>query len=129
MFNIIRRYIPLIKSVITSFVCFSLDYALLYLMTEYLSLYYLISAAISFTLASTLNFYLCARWVFPSGRSGGRQYISFLIVGTVGLALNTLLMALFTDVLLIHYMISKPIAASLVFFWNYFMRRYAIFKA
>ena len=124
-----RKFLPLIKSMIASFISFALDYGLLYVLTEYLSLYYLISGAISFTLASTLNFYLCAVWVFPSGRSGGKQYISFLIVGTVGLVLNTLFMALFTDVFLIHYMISKPIAASLVFFWNYFMRRYAIFKA
>jgi len=125
----LKRYMPLIKSVATSLVCFSLDYALLYVLTEFLGLYYLLSAAISFTAANTLNFYLCARWVFPTGLSGGRQYIAFLVVGAMGLALNTGLMALFTDVFFIHYMISKIIAASLVFFWNYFMRRYAIFKA
>jgi len=124
-----RRYLPLIKSIITSMICFSLDYALLYVLTEFLGLYYLLSAAISFTVANTLNFYLCARWVFPTGLSGGKQYIAFLVVGAVGLALNTGLMALFTDVFFIYYMISKVIAASLVFFWNYFMRRYAIFKA
>ena len=125
----LRRYMPLIKSIVTSMICFSLDYALLYALTEFLGLYYLLSAAISFTLAKTLNFYLCARWVFPTGLSGGRQYIAFLIVGAIGLALNTGLMALFTDVFYIHYMISKIIASSLVFFWNYFMRRYAIFRA
>ena len=124
-----RRYLPLIKSIVTSMICFSLDYVLLYVLTEFLGLYYLLSAAISFTVANTLNFYLCARWVFPTGLSGGKQYIAFLVVGAVGLALNTGLMALFTDVFFIYYMISKVIAASLVFFWNYFMRRYAIFKA
>ena len=124
-----RRYLPLIKSIVTSMICFSLDYVLLYVLTEFLGLYYLLSAAISFTVANTLNFYLCARWVFPTGLSGGKQYIAFLVVGAVGLALNTGLMALFTDVFSIYYMISKVIAASLVFFWNYFMRRYAIFKA
>ena len=125
----LKRYLPLIKSMLTSFVCFSLDYALLYVLTEFVGFYYLFSAAISFTVANTLNFWLCARWVFPDGLSGGKQYIAFLIVGAIGLALNTGLMALFTDVFLIHYMFSKIIAASLVFFWNYFMRRYAIFRA
>ena len=124
-----KKYLPLIKSVLTSFVCFSVDYALLYGLTEFAGLYYLLSAAISFTVANTLNFWLCARWVFPTGLSGGRQYIAFLLVGAVGLALNTALMALFTDVFHIYYMISKVMAASLVFFWNYFMRRYAIFRA
>ncbi len=125
----IRRFSPLIKSIFTSFLCFSFDYALLYGLTEYCGLYYLISAAISFALANTLNFYLCARWVFPGGLSGGRRYIAFLVVGAVGLALNTALMALFTSVLAWHYMLSKIAAASLVFFWNYLMRRHAIFKA
>ena len=125
----LKRYLPLIKSMLTSFVGFSMDYALLYILTEFVGFYYLLSAAISFTAANTLNFWLCARWVFPTGLSGGKQYIAFLIVGAIGLALNTGLMALFTDVFLIHYMISKIIASSLVFFWNYFMRRYAIFRA
>lgn len=63
----LRRFSPLIKSILTSFICFLFDYALLYGLTEFCRFYYLISAAISFAVANTLNFYLCARWVFPSG--------------------------------------------------------------
>ena len=67
----IRRFSPLIKSILTSFLCFSFDYALLYALTEFCGLYYLVSAALSFAAANTLNFYLCARWV----RGGaGAQY-------------------------------------------------------
>lgn len=125
----IRRFSPLIKSILTSFLCFSFDYALLYALTEFCGLYYLVSAALSFAAANTLNFYLCARWVFHGGLSGGRQYAAFLAVGAVGLALNTALMALFTSALCWHYMLSKVASGCLVFFWNYLMRRHAIFKA
>ena len=125
----LRRFSPLIKSILTSFICFLFDYALLYGLTEFCRFYYLISAAISFAVANTLNFYLCARWVFPSGLSGGRQYAAFLVVGAVGLALNTSFMALFTSALSWHYMLSKVVSSSLVFFWNYLMRRHAIFRA
>ena len=124
-----RRILPLIHSILTSFFCFLVDYFFLYALTEWAGLYYLISAALSFALANTLNFFLCARWVFPGGRRGRREYLAFLVVGAVGLALNTGLMALFTQGLGWYYMVSKILAASLVFFWNYFMRRYAIFRA
>ena len=123
------HWVPLVKSVVTSFVSFLVDYGLLYLLTEGAGLYYLFSAALSFSLANTLNFFLCALWVFPGrGRSLG-QWGAFLAVGAVGLALNVGLMALLTDCLGLYYMLSKIVAASLVFFWNYAMRKKAVFRA
>ena len=123
------QWAPLLKSVLTSFVSFLADYGLLYALTEWVGLYYLLSAALSFSLANTLNFFLCARWVFPGrGRRLG-QWGAFLLVGAVGLALNVGLMALFTDCLGLYYMLSKVLAASLVFFWNYAMRKRAVFRA
>jgi putative flippase GtrA len=123
-----RRLLPLIKSIPVSLICFSLDYGLLFFLTENVHLYYLLSSALSFTLANTLNFYLCARWVFPNSSRRRHQYPLFLFVGAVGLALNTALMAIFTSGLHWYYMFSKIIASSIVFFWNYFLRKNAIFR-
>ena len=50
------------------------------------------------------------------------------MIGVAGLAINELLMWLFTDWLLFHYLVSKIIATAVVFFFNFFIRKFALFK-
>jgi len=51
-----------------------------------------------------------------------------VLVGVVGLGLNEGLLWLFTDRLQVYYLASKCIAASLVFFWNFGMRKALLFR-
>ncbi len=56
------------------------------------------------------------------------EYGLFVFVGVVGLGLNELLLWMFTDALGLYYLLSKVIGASLVFFWNFGMRKALLFR-
>ena len=126
-----RVLAQLIKSVLVSLVAFAIDFAILVAFTEAAGLHYLISAALSFLVGTTVSWALSAAWVFPVRRFSSKavEYILYIAVGVVGLGLNEALLWVFTEPLGIHYMASKLIAAALIFFWNFGARKLALFTA
>ena len=121
----------LVLSVVSSMLSFGLDFGVLALLTEVVRLRYLVSAAFSFVLGTTMSYALSIFFVFDLRRyaSPAHEYGLFVLVGMVGLALNELLLWTLTDVLVIYYLISKIAAASLVFFWNFAARKLILFSA
>ncbi len=113
-----------------SLVSFALDFGTLAFLTEIAGLHYLASAALSFLLGTSLSWLLSVRWVFDVRRYNSRmaEYGLFVFVGAVGLGLNEILLWAFTDGLGLYYLLSKVIAASLVFFWNFGMRKALLFR-
>jgi putative flippase GtrA len=51
------------------------------------------------------------------------EFIIYVIIGILGLGLDTLFIWLFTDKLKLYYMISKIISTGLVFIWNFLARK------
>lgn len=109
---------------------FLIDFGSLFLMTEYLNVHYLISAGIAFILGLITNYFLSIRWVFDSRKMNSKslEFFLFTVIGLVGLGLNELFLWIFTELLLIYYLISKIITAILVYLWNFFARKYLLFK-
>ncbi len=120
----------LLRAVAVSLVSFGLDFGTLALLTEVARLHYLVSAALSFLLGTTLSWLLSIRWVFDVRRFSSRvaEYALFVFVGVVGLAINELLLWAFTDGLGLYYLLSKIIAATIGFFWNFGMRKTLLFR-
>lgn len=108
---------------------FIVDYASLYVCTELLGIHHMLSAAIAFIAGLTVNYLLSILWVFAKHSSQSRtaEFITFAIIGVIGLMMNELIIYIGTDMLGIHYMITKLISTSIVFFWNFFARRFACF--
>jgi len=109
---------------------FVVDFGTLFLLTEIFHIHYLLSAAIAFILGLITNYFLSIKWVF-SIRSIENKKIEFLlfsIIGLIGLGLNELLLWIFTDLILIHYLLSKIITAIFVYLWNFIGRKYLLFN-
>ena len=107
--------------------CFLLDYGLLYVLTAYGGLYYLLSAGISFIVSVFVNYYLCLVCVFRGANAQTRRAkMLFFGSSVTGLGLNQLFMWLLVDFMHIHYMIAKLIAAGVVMVWNYVLKRRAV---
>lgn len=109
---------------------FIVDYGSLWFLTEVCGLHYLLSAAIAFILGLVCNYLLSTAWVF-SGRSLENRWAEFAVfalIGIVGLGLNELIMWAGTDLLHLHYMLSKIISTAIVFFWNFFARKFILFN-
>ena len=107
-------------------VAFPIDFGLLYIFTSKLGMYYLLSATLSFAISMVVNFTLSIAWVFSSRTKKAlwKEFSAFCVIGFVGLALTDLIVWLCTDRLDFHYLFSKLVAVSIVFFWSFFARRY-----
>lgn len=93
---------------------------------ERLGLHYLIAAAFGFTLGVIVNYILSKTLAFSgmkAGMSAAAEFGVFIVISLIGLGLTELLMWAFTDGLGLHYMLSKAIAAVIVFLWNFFAKK------
>lgn len=109
---------------------FIVDFLSLYILTDFFGIYYLISAAIAFLLGLLVNYFLSISWVFNKRKLKNRnfEFGIFAIIGIVGLGLNEVFIWFFTQELLIYYLISKIFAAIIILFWNFFARKYVLFR-
>ena len=109
---------------------FVVDFGLLYILTEYAGLHYLLSATLSFIAGLLVNYIISCLWVFNGSKFKNRlvEFLFFAAIGVVGLALNDTLIWLFTDCIGTHYLFSKIVAAAMVYLWNFFARKYLVFR-
>ena len=98
-------------------------------MTEFANFHYLTSAAIAFVAGLVVNYVLSKLWVFnkSSYKNKVAEFLMFALIGVIGLGFTELLMWLFTDIFGAYYIISKILTTMLVYFWNFFARKFMIF--
>lgn len=109
---------------------FVVDFGLLYILTEYLSFYYIFSAIISFIVGLLVNYFISVAWVFSQAGSNKRmtEFFYFAFIGVIGLLLNALILWCITELFDVYYMYSKLITAVVVYLWNFFARKYFLFS-
>jgi putative flippase GtrA len=106
-------------------IAFAIDYSLLYVLTEFAGINYLISAAISFSVSVVVNYIISVKWVFnvAGERSKGKDLVVFVILSLIGLGINQIVMWISVEKFAIWYMIGKLIATFVVMIWNYITRK------
>ena len=96
----------------------------LYLMSSNL----IICSITSFTVATGVNYLLCRRFVFMSGRfEVPSEIFRLFVVSAVGLILNTLFVYVLTQYFMLSPVFSKMLAIPLVFSWNFISRKFFVF--
>lgn len=111
-------------------IAFVADWLVVVILTETL-LHYLVSAAVGFFAGLAVNFVMSKLLVFKAdsnkcGKLG--EFFIYAAIGIVGLGLTELLMYVFTDIINVHYAVSKIIAAAIVLVWNFFARKVILYK-
>ena len=114
----------------SSGVALVIDMSLLYVITEWFGVHYLISNIIASVTAMISNYLLSVFWVFSRRSVSNRaaEFTVFMLTGIAGLGLNQLLLWLFTDIVGFYYMISKFIAAVVGYLSKFFVRRRLLFR-
>lgn len=109
---------------------FVVDFSLLGFLTSYFGLYYVLSASISFTVGSVLNYWLSVKWIFAERTMENKvhEFWFFIGVGVTGLGLNALIIFALTHFFGIFYLLSKIISAAIVFSWNFALRKIFLFS-
>ena len=108
---------------------FLIDSSLLFVLTEYLHVYVLISSVISFIVSLIFNYILSIFWVFDvKKKQTWKEVLVFAILSTIGLGINQLVMYLGVEVFHIYYMICKILSTFIVMVYNFITRKIFIEK-
>ena len=94
-------------------------------------LHYLVGACFGFVAGLVCNFLLSRALVFRAQEARvGRllEFAGYALIGLVGLGLTEALLYFFTEIVLLHYMLSKVIASAIVLFWYFFARKVLLYR-
>ncbi|RMF24866.1 MAG: GtrA family protein [Bacteroidetes bacterium] len=110
----------------TSSVATAVDYGL-YVLLVYTVLPPVWSNVVSFSVAVGVNFWLQKRFVFTLRRRLSRAFLLAMAVSAGGLALSTGLIWGFGQhpFLAAHQYLNKLLVTGIVFFYNFYLKRYA----
>lgn len=103
---------------------FLIDYAILYILTEFVGIHYLVSSVISFIISLIFNYILSIYWVFDVNRKQTmKEILIFTTLSVIGLGINEVVMYVGSNGLGIHYMLTKLVATAIVMVWNFVTRK------
>lgn len=114
---------------VVGFTAFLIDAGILYVLTEFVHIHYLISSVISFIVSLAYNYILSIFWVFDvKKKQTYKEVLLFAILSVIGLGINQLVMYLGVDLLHIYYMLCKVLATIIVMIYNFITRKIFIEK-
>lgn len=125
-----KTIVQLFRYIFVGGIAFIVDLTSLFVLTDFFNTYYLISAAIAFSLGLITNYLLSVKWVFNIRTLENKTYEFgiFAFIGIIGLGLNEVIIWFFTSNIQIYYLYSKIIAAIIILFWNFFARKITLFR-
>lgn len=125
-----QTHIQFFRYIFVGGAAFLVDFGSLFILTQFFGIYYLISAAVAFILGLIANYVLSVNWVFNRRTLNSKtfEFGIFAVIGIIGLGLNELVIWFFTSELGTYYLISKIISAILILFWNFFARKFTLFR-
>jgi len=120
-----------IRYVVASALALLVDAGLLWLLTDFGRVSYLLSGAVSFTAGLTIVYLLSVYWVFEKRavRSRGAEFLIFAVIGLVGLGLNEVILYVLTSMFGVFYLFSKAASVVVVFSWNFAVRKWILFRS
>ena len=123
-------FIQAFRYVLSGALAYGVDYCSLIIFVEIFKIYYLTAALVAFLLGSITAYILNVRWVFDKRTFKNRYFeISiFIVIAVVGLILNQYIIWFFTENVNFHYLFSKLAATMIVVIWNFFARKYFLFR-
>ena len=131
-----------LRFAVTGGICFLIEFAALVGLRDGLGLDTLIATPAAFLISVVVNYAMCIRWVFPAaGEQRNAARLGFLLTSVMGLLLNEGLMLLFRTAFgedgvlltaggfsLAQYMVNKVLATLIVMIWNYFTKRWILYR-
>lgn len=111
-------------------IAFLFDFGSLYFLTDRMYVHYLVSAALAFLVGITVNYLLSIAWVFQvrTMKNIWVEVSIFAVIGIIGLGLNEIIIWFFTELVKFHYLISKLVSTVCVYLWNFFARKFVLFR-
>jgi putative flippase GtrA len=81
------------------------------------------ASGVGYAAGAGINYLINYHYTFASQRSHFQAMLKFFTVAIIGLMLNSLIVAVATEKLLLHYLPAQVIATGLVLMWNFVANR------
>ncbi len=106
-----------------------IDMLLLFILVEYFNIIYYVAAGMSFTVSTSINYFISRNWGFKGTLTGFfKGYGLFLVFSIFGISLTVFLMWVFVDLVGIYYIISRVIVAVIEGTMTFFVNSLFTFK-
>jgi putative flippase GtrA len=123
------RYVRYFRYLTASVLCTALDFLVLYILTDFAKIHYLISAAIGYIFGMVSNYFLSIHWIFHKRKIENKtvEFNIFLVTAIIPLIIAEIGLWFFVDIVGIHYLISKAIIVAAMFAVKYVIRKKYLF--
>lgn len=113
------------KFVVVGGLSFVLDFIIYFVLTNFLSVYYLIAGFFSFTLSLIFNYLMSMKYVFKSkdDLKKSHEFVIFATLSVMGLGLNLLSLYVLVDLFKMNDLIAKVFVAGIVMVFNFVTRK------
>src|SRR3989344_7481420 len=107
-----------------------INLAVLYILTEFLHIHYIVSAVFAFIVAVTNSFILNKIWTFKENikHKAASRYIKFIIVSIIALVVNLVFLWVMVEYFEMWYMFAQVLAVILNFIINFFGNKLWTFR-
>jgi len=102
-------------------------YAVLLILVELVEVNPVIATTYGFIVGAITNYILNYYLTFKSKKAHVEALTKFLLVATVGAAINSLIMYIGTETLAFHYLLAQVTATALVLLWSYLVNKHWTF--
>ena len=115
---------------ITNILVFILAVSLLFILTEFFNVYYLLSASISLAMGFSMNYYLNVKWVFEQRKYFDKpifEYFLMIVISVFVSGINITGIWLLSEYLQFYYLISKISISTFTLLVKFFLRKVVLF--
>ncbi len=124
-----KDLIKLLKYGIGGGLAFLITLFLTYFLTEKIKIYYLISAIWGYIIGLFINFSFQAFITFQTKtKFYFQRFFRFVLFQLIGLVFYTLLLAFFTEILNIYYLLSLILSSGLTYILNFYLAKNFVFN-
>lgn len=115
----------IVKFGIVGVIAFVIDFGVMVFLTEVFHVNPVASATVSFIVSVVFNYVASMRYVFAhrEGMSRTREFVVFVVLSVIGLAINDALMWAGTELVALDYRAVKIFATAVVMVWNFVTRK------
>lgn len=124
------KYFKIARYITAGGLATAVNLATVYALTEWLSIYYLLSSAAAFGLGLLISFVLQKFWTFEdhSRQLIHRQALSFSLTALAGLSLNATLVYSLVHYFGQHYLLAQIFSGIIIATINFFIYQRLIFR-
>jgi len=120
----------LIKFIIVGIIGVIVNASLLYILTEYINIYYIYASIISIEISIISNFVWNDLWTFKDNRDKPKwkRFVYFQTFSIIGICIYVILLYIYTDIFHIYYLISNLMTIPITVLWNFGMNKFITWK-